>query len=84
MLAFAIASFFALALIGSVTVIGLMFFGYREKILDVLLEGLRPGHVSVHRWPATGADQGDQTTSGDCQEPRPAASSAFRCRLTFA
>lgn len=39
MLAFAIASFFAIALIGSLLVIGLMFFGYREKILQVLLEG---------------------------------------------
>lgn len=40
MLTFAIASFFAIALTGSLLVIGLMFFGYRERIAQVLLEGL--------------------------------------------
>jgi len=40
MLAFGIASFFALTLTGSLLVIGLMFFGYREKIAEVLLTGL--------------------------------------------
>lgn len=40
MLAFAIASFFAFALIGSLLVIGLMFFGYRERITEVVLIGL--------------------------------------------
>ncbi len=40
MLGFAIASFFAIALTGSLLVIGLMFFGYRERIAQVLLNRL--------------------------------------------
>lgn len=40
MLAFAIASFFAIALVGALLVIGLMFFGYRERIAQVLVAGL--------------------------------------------
>lgn len=40
MLAFAIASFFAIALMGALLVIGLMFFGYHEKIIAVILDGL--------------------------------------------
>lgn len=40
MLAFAIASFFTIALMGSLLVIGLMFFDYRKRIAQVLLDGL--------------------------------------------
>lgn len=40
MLTFAIAIFFALALIGSLLVIGLMVFAYREQITAALLKGL--------------------------------------------
>lgn len=47
MLAFAIASFFALALIGSVLIIGLMFFGYRERIAHVLIEGLESEEPTI-------------------------------------
>ena len=40
MLAFAIASFFATALTSALLVIGSMFFGYREKIMQAVLNGL--------------------------------------------
>ena len=40
MLTFAIATFFTLSLIGALLVIGMMFFGYRERILKVVLDGL--------------------------------------------
>ena len=40
MLAFAIASFFTIALMGSLLVIGFMFFAYRNRIAQVLLDGL--------------------------------------------
>ncbi|GAB5488166.1 MAG: hypothetical protein Pars2KO_17360 [Parasphingorhabdus sp.] len=47
MLAFAIASFFAITFIGSLLVIGLMFFGYRKRILQVLLAGLDKEEPSI-------------------------------------
>lgn len=42
MLTFAITTFFALALFGALSVIGMMFFGYREKITNVILSELQP------------------------------------------
>lgn len=47
MLAFAIASFFAITLMGSLLVIGLMFFGYRERILQTLLAGFDKEEPSI-------------------------------------
>ena len=41
MLAFALATFFAIALFGALSVIGLMFFGYHERIIAVLENGLQ-------------------------------------------
>ena len=42
MLTFAITTFFTLALIGALSVITMMFFGYREKITNVILSELQP------------------------------------------
>jgi hypothetical protein len=47
MLAFAIATFFTITLMGSLLVIGLMFFGYRERILQVVLTGLDKEEPSI-------------------------------------
>lgn len=47
MLAFAIATFFTITLMGSLLVIGLMFFGYRERILQILLAGLDKEEPSI-------------------------------------
>lgn len=40
MLSFAIATFFALSLMGALLVIGMMFSSYRERIAQVVLDGL--------------------------------------------
>lgn len=47
MLTFAIASFFALSLIGGLLVIGTMFWGYRGKIETTILGGLRNQHAPI-------------------------------------
>ena len=47
MLAIAISTFFALAFLGSATVIAMMFFQYRDRISDVIQSELN-GH-----WPET-------------------------------
>ena len=40
MLAFAIAAFFSLSLVGALFIIGMMFYGYKERIKQIILDGL--------------------------------------------